>query len=162
MATPKPRSGKPSAERRDHYQEVTDRIIAALEAGTKPWRRPWDENLAGGPTMPINAVTGRFSRIVFSGRFPEQGAAACGWIAAYRHTIHGRRWRQQFRIGQHLIQYPLEVLRASGEPRDDGPYLADLIRCQVGPIGGKRVPGIARRLQLVLRTGAEVCQQRLV
>ena len=59
MATPKSRSGKPSAERRDHYQEVTDRIIAALEAGTKPWRRPWDENLAGGPTMPINAVTGR-------------------------------------------------------------------------------------------------------
>lgn len=25
----------------DVYQEVTDRIIAALEAGTVPWRRPW-------------------------------------------------------------------------------------------------------------------------
>jgi antirestriction protein ArdC len=59
MTTSKPRAGKPFAERRDHYQEVTDRIIAALEAGTKPWRRPWDENRAGGPTMPINAVTGR-------------------------------------------------------------------------------------------------------
>jgi antirestriction protein ArdC len=59
MTNAKPRTRKTSTERRDHYQEVTDRIIAALEAGTKPWRRPWDENLAGGPTMPINAVTGR-------------------------------------------------------------------------------------------------------
>jgi antirestriction protein ArdC len=44
---------------RDHYQEVTDRIIAALEAGTPPWRRPWDPDKAGGPAMPRNAVTGR-------------------------------------------------------------------------------------------------------
>ena len=28
------------AQRRDHYQELTDKIIAALEAGTAPWRRP--------------------------------------------------------------------------------------------------------------------------
>ena len=25
----------------DAYQQVTDRIIAALEAGTVPWRKPW-------------------------------------------------------------------------------------------------------------------------
>jgi antirestriction protein ArdC len=43
---------------RDHYQEVTDRIIAALEAGTPPWRRPWDPDKAGGPAMPRNAATG--------------------------------------------------------------------------------------------------------
>ena len=43
---------------RDHYQEVTDRIIAALEAGTPPWRRPWDPDKAGGPAMPRNATTG--------------------------------------------------------------------------------------------------------
>jgi antirestriction protein ArdC len=33
------RSGKPNRAPRDHYQEVTDRIIAALEAGAPPWRR---------------------------------------------------------------------------------------------------------------------------
>src|SRR6202140_215622 len=43
---------------RDHYQEVTNRIIAALEAGTPPWRRPWDPDKAGGPAMPRNAATG--------------------------------------------------------------------------------------------------------
>ncbi len=26
--------------RRDHYQEVTDKIIEALEQGVMPWRRP--------------------------------------------------------------------------------------------------------------------------
>jgi antirestriction protein ArdC len=44
---------------RDHYQEVTDRIIAALEAGTPPWRKPWDPDKAGGPAMPRNAATGQ-------------------------------------------------------------------------------------------------------
>src|ERR1700688_4691321 len=44
---------------RDHYQEVTDRIIEALEAGTPPWRKPWDPDKAGGPAMPRNAMTGQ-------------------------------------------------------------------------------------------------------
>lgn len=30
-----------SLDRRDLYAEVTDRIVAALESGTVPWRRPW-------------------------------------------------------------------------------------------------------------------------
>ena len=31
----------------DHYIEVTNRIIAALEAGTPPWRKPWDSSKTG-------------------------------------------------------------------------------------------------------------------
>jgi len=46
------------ALRRDHYAEVTNQIIAALEAGTPPWRQPWDSAKAGGPMMPQNATTG--------------------------------------------------------------------------------------------------------
>jgi antirestriction protein ArdC len=46
------------AQRRDHYQELTDKIIAALEAGTAPWRRPWDKAACGGATSPVNAATG--------------------------------------------------------------------------------------------------------
>jgi antirestriction protein ArdC len=52
------RGGTSKRAPRDHYQEVTDRIIAALEAGTPPWRRPWDPDKAGGPAMPRNAATG--------------------------------------------------------------------------------------------------------
>jgi antirestriction protein ArdC len=51
-------SGRNGHPPRDHYQEVTGKIIAALEAGTPPWRRPWDPDKAGGPAMPRNAATG--------------------------------------------------------------------------------------------------------
>jgi antirestriction protein ArdC len=59
--TPRPENRGHKANRapRDHYQEVTDRIIAALEAGTPPWRKPWDPDKAGGPAMPRNATTGQ-------------------------------------------------------------------------------------------------------
>ena len=30
------------ADKRDIYQEVTDRIVASLEAGTVTWKRPWN------------------------------------------------------------------------------------------------------------------------
>ena len=40
---------------RDIHQEVTDTIVAALEAGTAPWVKPW--NAEHG--MPCNASTGR-------------------------------------------------------------------------------------------------------
>ena len=53
----KRRSNGDSAPR-DHYAEITAQIIAALEAGTPPWRRPWDVGKAGGPMMPHNATTG--------------------------------------------------------------------------------------------------------
>ena len=43
---------------RDHYAEITDQILADLEAGTPPWRQPWDNAKADGPCMPQNAATG--------------------------------------------------------------------------------------------------------
>jgi antirestriction protein ArdC len=43
---------------RDHYAEITAQVIAALEGGTPPWRKPWDSGKASGPMMPHNATTG--------------------------------------------------------------------------------------------------------
>lgn len=42
--------------KRDVYKEVTDRIIAQLDKGVIPWRRPWS-SVSG--LWPRNAVTGR-------------------------------------------------------------------------------------------------------
>lgn len=42
--------------KRDIHAEVTAQIIAALEAGTPPWRRPWGKGV--GPSLPRNAVSG--------------------------------------------------------------------------------------------------------
>lgn len=41
----------------DLYAEVTNQIIAALEAGTSPWACPWDRE--HGSLMPANLSTGR-------------------------------------------------------------------------------------------------------
>ncbi len=40
----------------DLFREVTDKIIAALESGTPPWRKAWQNENEG---LPANAVTGR-------------------------------------------------------------------------------------------------------
>ncbi|MBZ5673684.1 MAG: ssDNA-binding domain-containing protein [Acidobacteriia bacterium] len=39
-------------------QEFADQIVASLEAGIKPWVKPWDESKCGGPQAPINPTTG--------------------------------------------------------------------------------------------------------
>ncbi len=42
------------------YQEITDKIIAELEAGRAPWVQPWGTAAAKAPlAMPRNAATQR-------------------------------------------------------------------------------------------------------
>jgi len=49
---------RPAPNRASLYQDITDRIIAELEAGRVPWVQPWAA--AAAPlTMPRNATTGR-------------------------------------------------------------------------------------------------------
>lgn len=56
MARQKP--NRSSAERPNLYAEITESIIADLEAGRVPWVQPWEA--ARAPlTMPKNAATGR-------------------------------------------------------------------------------------------------------
>lgn len=43
--------------RRDLYQEITDKIVAAIESGTAPWQRPWDQ--VSGTGLPMNGSSGR-------------------------------------------------------------------------------------------------------
>ena len=43
----------------DIYQEVTDRIVAALEQGKAPWLKPWKDGKSGNASEPHNAITGR-------------------------------------------------------------------------------------------------------
>jgi len=54
---PKRKTSKP---KRDIYQEVTDKIIAALEAGVVPWAKPWRSVRDGvRDGRPYNGLTGR-------------------------------------------------------------------------------------------------------
>ena len=59
MATA-PARRKSFADKPTLYQEITDQIIAQLEAGCVPWIQPWGSsgiNAALG--LPKNAATGR-------------------------------------------------------------------------------------------------------
>jgi len=61
---PSSSSKKPSA-RRDLYQEITDRIVEALEKGVAPWVRPWSEKADASwrsRSLPYNGHTGHFYR----------------------------------------------------------------------------------------------------
>lgn len=44
---------KANKPRRDIAEEVTRSILAALERGTMPWRKPWDDG--GAPVLPLRA-----------------------------------------------------------------------------------------------------------
>ena len=47
-------------DRTSLYSEITDKIIAELEAGRVPWVQPWGTAAAKAPlAMPKNASTGR-------------------------------------------------------------------------------------------------------
>jgi antirestriction protein ArdC len=69
-----------SADRKDVYAIVTERIVAQLEAGVAPWRRPWATSGAG--TMPRNAVSKRAYRgvNVFMLLFAQ-------WEKGYEHAL---------------------------------------------------------------------------
>ena len=53
----KPKAPQTNAPRRDLYQEVTDKIVAAIEAGTAPWQKPWIELAELG--LPMNGASER-------------------------------------------------------------------------------------------------------
>jgi antirestriction protein ArdC len=46
-------------ERTSLYQEITDKIIAELEAGRAPWVQPWGAATGAPLDMPRNAASGR-------------------------------------------------------------------------------------------------------
>ncbi|MDP8189055.1 zincin-like metallopeptidase domain-containing protein [Pasteurella skyensis] len=70
---------------KDIYQEITDRIIQALEEGTPPWLKPW-KNPEYNFALPRNAISGR----LYSGvnilllwiATAEKGYQQCKWITA--------------------------------------------------------------------------------
>lgn len=77
---------------RDIRAEVTASIVAALEKGTMPWRRPWrDSGHATG--TPANAVTGRAynggNRLILTFAALEAGHPDSRWLTFHQAQILG-------------------------------------------------------------------------
>lgn len=86
-------------------QTITDQIIAALNAGTAPWRRPWNSDPCAG--SPKNAISGKS----YSGVNP-----LLLQIASERHGFKSRYWatyRQWSELGGQVMSRPLHF--RSGE-----------------------------------------------
>ena len=60
MARSKRKARKSTKPKVDPYQEITDRMIAAIEEGTAPWQKPWKVSPYGN--TPHNPVSGTVYR----------------------------------------------------------------------------------------------------
>jgi antirestriction protein ArdC len=78
-------SGRASGDRANLYDEITDRIIAELEAGRLPWVRPWGTSAVAAPlALPKNAATSRrysgINVLILWGAVVERGYAGQSWL----------------------------------------------------------------------------------
>ncbi|HRJ22271.1 MAG TPA: zincin-like metallopeptidase domain-containing protein [Bryobacteraceae bacterium] len=84
----------PSAPRKNLYSEITDKIVAELEAGCVPWVQPWgSQNAAASVGLPRNASTGR--------RYSGINVLIL-WGAVIRGGFSGQNWltfRQALALG---------------------------------------------------------------
>ena len=79
------------------YDEITDRIIAELEAGRVPWVQPWGTAAAKAPlAMPKNASTDRqysgVNILILWGAAIERGFTGQSWLT----------FRQALSLGGHV------------------------------------------------------------
>jgi len=77
--------GRPGLDRASLYQEITDKIIAELEAGRLPWVQPWGSSAVAAPlAMPRNAATGRaysgINVLILWGAVVARGFSCQSWL----------------------------------------------------------------------------------
>ena len=79
------RSQRPAPEKTNLYDEITERIIAELEAGWLPWVQPWGTcGIAAPLSMPRNAATGRgysgINVLILWGAVVARGFSCQSWL----------------------------------------------------------------------------------
>ncbi len=73
-------------QKRDLYQEITNKIVTSLEQGVRPWKCPWDQSSYGGfEGIPYNLKTGFSYRginipILWATQ-QEKGYQANAWVS---------------------------------------------------------------------------------
>ena len=96
----------------DVYGAVTDRIIAALESGTVPWRKPWSTR--GGP---VSLSTGKPYRGINIFLLGLQGYGDPRW-GTYRAIANAGGQVSRGEKGTHIILW--KPARFTPKPGDDG------------------------------------------
>lgn len=110
----------PTFERTDVHARVTNRILADLERGVRPWMKPWDADHAAGRIVRPLRATGQpyrgINTVMLWMTAMERGYASPFWLS-YRQA---QGLGGQVRRGEHgtLVVYAGTVTRA--EPDGDG------------------------------------------
>jgi antirestriction protein ArdC len=91
------RKARDGASRTNFYEDVTNKIIADLEAGCVPWVQPWGTAAAKAPlAMPENAATRRrysgINVLILWGAVIKQGFSSQSWLT----------FRQALSLGGHI------------------------------------------------------------
>lgn len=76
---------RPGQDRTSLYEDITNRIIAELEAGRLPWVQPWGSSRVSAPlAMPKNAATGRgysgINVLILWGAVVQHGFPTQSWL----------------------------------------------------------------------------------
>jgi antirestriction protein ArdC len=79
------RRARAGSDRANFYDEITDKIVAELEAGRVPWVQPWGTSAAKAPLgLPRNAATSRsysgINVLILWGAVIEHGFPDQGWL----------------------------------------------------------------------------------
>jgi antirestriction protein ArdC len=101
--------------KRDIYQEVTDKIITAMEAGTAPWRKSWVVNGVGGMPLRFNGKSYRGINVLI---LSLAGRANPNWMTYKQAKALGGNVRKG-ETGTGITFFkPLEITdKVTGDPK---------------------------------------------
>ncbi|MDJ0279002.1 zincin-like metallopeptidase domain-containing protein [Sphingomonas sp. 2R-10] len=125
---------RPGFDRAGFYDEITDRIVAELEAGRVPWVQPWGTAAAKASIgLPRNAATGRaysgINVLILWGAVIEHGFPGQGWLtfrqalALGGHVRKGERCTTVVYADRFVPDDEKPRARASGEEAAAIPFL---------------------------------------
>ena len=121
------------AERINLYDEVTNRIIGQLEAGSVPWVQPWGKTGSVNPGLPRNALTARnysgINVLILWGAVIEHGYPSQSWLTfrqaleAGGNVIKGERGTTVVYADRFTPKSEKERARQTGDEAKAIPFL---------------------------------------
>jgi len=105
-----------AAARVDLYQQVTDAVIAELELGAKPWKRPWNTGGAGLPLRHHGTPYRGINVLVLWMAMAAKGYASPYWMTYRQASALGG----QVRKGERATAVTYTNLLQRQEDRPDG------------------------------------------
>ena len=125
---------RPAKDRSSLYEEITNKIIAELEAGRLPWVQPWASSAVRAPLgMPKNAATGRaysgINVLILWDAVVERGFTVQSWltfkqaVALGGHVRKGERGTMIVYADRFIPDDQRERARERGEEPRAIPFL---------------------------------------